>query len=343
MKKNKSLVSRSRGMSLIELMIALTLMLIVLYAVTSLYASTKMTVNTQAGVSRMAENTQSAIDLLSRSLRQAAFVGCPSVGETSAGKQRIVRDSLDVTGAMPLVKIEEQFMARLFTSGAPDTPGQAVANSPIIEMVHAASGGAHLAVQMTDRNTKVFPMLLTADPGFQNSAAAPTSLGMISHCGIAGGEVFEVTAPATNTGTGWSLTTRSPLRARYDTDSRIYAMQRVQYFIQSVPSPINAANTTNALFMRTAQANGTGWNPPIPIVQDVDTLDIFADLDTDVARDYAADVNQDFRTIGTADYHRIVAFQIRFRMNTGENVRGTDGQKITREFRPWVTIRARAT
>jgi type II secretory pathway pseudopilin PulG len=326
-------------MSLIELMIALALMLLVLYAVTNLYVSTKVATNTQAGVSRVAENAQSAIDLLSRSLRQAAFVGCPSVGETAAGKQRIVRDSLDLGNDYLTVKVEEQFMARVFLAGAAGTPTGAVADSPVIELMHASGGGAHLQSAMTTRDTSTTPMLVTADPGFR----AATSLGMISHCGIAGGETFVVNQAVTNTGAGWAVSTKKPLRTRYDTDARVYRLQRVQYFVRSVASPTNPANTTDVLYVRTAGSNGTTWGTPVPIVQDVDKLDIFADIDTDGARDYSSDINADFRTVDPAQFHRIVGFQIRMRLETNENVRGTDGKRLTREFRPWVTIRARAT
>jgi type II secretory pathway component PulJ len=339
LKITRSLKASSQGMSLIELMISSALMLIVLYAVTNIYVSTKVTINTQSGVSRMSENAQTSIDLLSRSLRQAAFVGCPSVGETSAGKQRIVRDSLDVTGALPAVQIEEQFMARVFLARSPGTPSQAVANSPVIELVHAATGGAHLRSTMTNRDTSATPMLLTSNPGFQNTP----SLGMISHCGIAGGETFVVSQPIVDSGAGWSVQTQSTLRTRYDTDARVYPVQRAQYFVQSVASPTNPSNTTDVLFLRTAEANGTTWGTPVPIVQDVNSLDIFADLDTDVARDYASDESIDFRSLSSTQFHRIVGFQIRLRMNTDETVRGTNGQRIIRDFRPWITIRARAT
>lgn len=56
-----------------EMMVAMVIMLVVLGAVVALYLSSSQTANFQAGVQRVQENGQFAIDMMSRSLRMAGY------------------------------------------------------------------------------------------------------------------------------------------------------------------------------------------------------------------------------------------------------------------------------
>ena len=70
----------SLGFTLIELLISITIMLLVLFAVTSVYVSSRQLSVTQSAVSTMNKDGQSAAELLSREFRQAQQVGCPAIG-----------------------------------------------------------------------------------------------------------------------------------------------------------------------------------------------------------------------------------------------------------------------
>ena len=64
------------GLSLIELMIAITLGLVLMTGVVQMFLSSKVIFSTQQGMSRIQETGRLAIEFLSRDVRMAAYYGC---------------------------------------------------------------------------------------------------------------------------------------------------------------------------------------------------------------------------------------------------------------------------
>lgn len=67
---------RQTGLSLIELMIAITLGLILMTGVVQVFVSSKTVFSTQQAMSRIQESGRLAIDFLARDIRMAGFYGC---------------------------------------------------------------------------------------------------------------------------------------------------------------------------------------------------------------------------------------------------------------------------
>ncbi|HHB11822.1 MAG TPA: prepilin-type cleavage/methylation domain-containing protein [Chromatiales bacterium] len=65
-----------RGISLVELMVAMVLGLVVVGGVVQIYVSNKQTYRVNAAVARIQENARFALDLLGRDLRAAGYWGC---------------------------------------------------------------------------------------------------------------------------------------------------------------------------------------------------------------------------------------------------------------------------
>ena len=74
---------RIKGLSLIELMIALTIGLIITLAVGQVYIGSRTTYRTQDALSRLQENARYAMDTISHDLRMAGQIGC-SVDSTKS-------------------------------------------------------------------------------------------------------------------------------------------------------------------------------------------------------------------------------------------------------------------
>tara|TARA_R110001599_G_scaffold132501_7_gene309338 strand:+ start:9754 stop:10776 length:1023 start_codon:yes stop_codon:yes gene_type:complete len=68
-------MKRARGLSLLELMIAMTLGLVVVLGVTTVFLGSKQGYRVQESTSRLQENARFAMDLLSREIRHADFWG----------------------------------------------------------------------------------------------------------------------------------------------------------------------------------------------------------------------------------------------------------------------------
>lgn len=68
--------SRNFGFTLVEFMVAITIGLIILAAVTNIFLTSRSTYNVQDRLARLQENGRFAMDFLARDLRMAAYYGC---------------------------------------------------------------------------------------------------------------------------------------------------------------------------------------------------------------------------------------------------------------------------
>lgn len=69
-------LASQRGFSLVELMVAVTIGLIILAAVSGIFVTSKSTYNTTDSLARLQENARFAVHYLSRDIRMAGFAGC---------------------------------------------------------------------------------------------------------------------------------------------------------------------------------------------------------------------------------------------------------------------------
>ena len=67
---------RARGFSLVELMVAITLGLIILAAVSAIFVNSKRSYSTQDRLARLQENARFAMQFITRDLRMAGYSGC---------------------------------------------------------------------------------------------------------------------------------------------------------------------------------------------------------------------------------------------------------------------------
>ncbi len=76
MRRHPILHASQRGFSLVELMVAVTIGLIILAAVSGIFVTSKSTYNTTDSLARLQENARFAVHYLSRDIRMAGFTGC---------------------------------------------------------------------------------------------------------------------------------------------------------------------------------------------------------------------------------------------------------------------------
>jgi type IV pilus assembly protein PilW len=73
-----NMAGRQRGLTIVEILVAVTLSLILLAGVSQLFISSKRTYEVQDGLSRLQENGRFAVDYLARHVRMAGYMGCLS-------------------------------------------------------------------------------------------------------------------------------------------------------------------------------------------------------------------------------------------------------------------------
>ena len=79
--EKKRTTHRQRGLSLVEIMVALAVGVVLLTGVIQIYASTKATYRMQDNLARLQENGRFALDFLTRDVRMAGYHGCTNFGE----------------------------------------------------------------------------------------------------------------------------------------------------------------------------------------------------------------------------------------------------------------------
>ena len=93
---------RQRGLTLIELMVAMTLALAIVGAVTYVYIQGKQGFSVQDNRSRLQENMRLAVSLISRDLEMGGYFGClKPIVDTNSG---VAISTLRITAAQPLMK-----------------------------------------------------------------------------------------------------------------------------------------------------------------------------------------------------------------------------------------------
>ena len=316
------------GITLVELMVALAISLIVLFAVTSIYVPTRQNTQLQAGVSRANETAQVVTEQIAREIRQTSHAGCPSVGPIT-----VSNDSLTAVTSVNQFSIAPGTVVRLLASTDSDAPSTAKTGTAVVNLVHAANGGVHLTAKAADRSSA---MSVTGDPGFNTSTISSSNsypIAIISTCSA--GEVFQVSNVLQNP---WRVVPLDSLRVPYSINARVSPATRTQFFIARYTRPTGERSSW-ALYRRTMRRDGMNWNSAEPIAHDIVSMDASVQLDTD--GDFQADSEAPFGTVFQPA--QVVGFLLRFTFETPEGVNGTAGSRVQRTMTSAISIRARVS
>lgn len=233
---------RTTGLSLVELMVAITIGLIILTALTRLYATSRSTYTLEEGLARVQENGRFAVDFLAQDIRMAGFSGCLGQGAPVSVRLNNPGDYLS--------KYSEPINGHTYTGSG----GSALTDwTPALP--GTVNGVTYFAADEVMPFTDVIVVRRSDEASFQvqppamgTTAAAlqiPTSSGLevndivvISDC--KGGDVFQITGPTNidssgtlnhNGGAGTPGNTDQTLSRPYGTDSTIMKLVTRIYYI----------------------------------------------------------------------------------------------------------------
>lgn len=97
MKSDSLVTQKMKGFSLVELMVAITIGLIILVAVSGIFITSKKSYNVQDRLARLQENARFAMQFLMKDLRMAGYYGCVSDFDSST-----LSNSLNSTASLPI-------------------------------------------------------------------------------------------------------------------------------------------------------------------------------------------------------------------------------------------------
>lgn len=244
------------GMTLIELLVAMTLALLLIGAMTALYADARRTYDTQIELARMQENARLAAEAIAREVRMAGHLGC------AAGV------AVTVSAASPPEAPTAALALRAYDDGAGWMPAGGVtrvAGSDVLRVIRAVPGRTVLA-SMAAADAA---LILAAN---NDSFAAKDRL-IVSDC-----ESADLFCASSVSGASVAHTTdcnsRAALSRAYAAGARVMAYRQAHYFVA-----LNPARRA-ALYVQTWSGDKLGsaqeW------VEGVEDMQVTLGLDNDL-------------------------------------------------------------
>jgi type IV pilus assembly protein PilW len=197
------------GLTLVEMMVAITVGLILLAGVIQIFASNKQTYRVQDATSRLQENGRFAVDMLRRDIRMAGFWGCNSNISTISSNLNSPANYVDIT----LGGISGTDGA----AGAPDTITLQGAYSSGLNVNSHSQAAASFATP-AGNDLKQFEIIVVSD-------CTKADISQISNATPGSGSVV------VNTGVGVPGNATKP--PQYPPGSTIYHVRKLTYSIQN--------------------------------------------------------------------------------------------------------------
>jgi len=309
---NKNNVSnrmlKQSGLSLVELMVAVTIGLVLLTGVLQIYLGSKQTYRMQDALSRLQENGRIAIEMLQRDIRPAGYMGCRKL-DSAVNPVAVAPIPAVISGSTAIVGNEG-----LATTWAPSLPAT---------ITTAAAKSDVLSVQRGDGCTASLKENMVA-------AANPVKVYSANTCNFQTGEVLlvsdcsnmdifrvnSINNPDASTRTmthavGTASNTQAELRNIYKTDAELMRFKNFSYFI--APD----SNNDPALWRldQTKALSAVAPENPQQVVSGI------ADMQIEYGEDTNADNTPDYyvKADSITDWSKVISVRISLLARTQED------------------------
>lgn len=251
------IVRGQTGFGLVELMIAMTIGLILLGGIGYLYIGSRGAYRTTDNLSRMQENARYALDMMSRDIRMAGYLGCGNLQST--------RVNTIANPPVPPMNLGNALIG--YSGGAGWTNPSTITRVPstdVISIMAAWNSGVNLTGNVTPQNANI--QIGSNPDGFQAGDVL-----VVTNCVNA--DVFRATSVSTSSGTIITLAHSSSNNSSnwvgsYGKDAFVLRVNQYSYFIGTNPAG-------NPALYRTG-LNGNAEE----LVENVQNLQIRYGLDT---------------------------------------------------------------
>lgn len=263
-------MKHARGLSLIELMIAVTISLILFAGVMLLMSSSKRAYNVQSDLARMQEGARFAIEFMSRDLRMSGYYGCIGIAPDNAPLAIMGNDNTGVNGS------DELFVSYLDTTRgafsithcAMDTDGDGIPNShPFDDIPDAGTTADNCEMDRTSADyPEASPLTAASDVFTGRGEITVNDRVVVSDCG--GNALHRVNNVADNGDSSVDITITPVLGKTYNNGGQSYGseLRRLlawRYFVAAndrggfslYREPFNFAQTTEDFMGAAANVN----------------------------------------------------------------------------------------
>ena len=324
-------LGRIAGLSIVEMMVALTIGLILLAALTRLFVTSRSTYTLEEGLARVQESGRFAMEFLAQDIRMAGYIGCASAMPTT------VQNNLKDPTAYGSNIAPGQYLRGHTYTGSGTTPSALTDWTPELPGVVTLTDGnsvtyfsagdvepyTDVLVVRRGSETSVHlggPMPITSadlDIDSNPGGLAKGDIVMISDC--SGADVFQITGPDSlengtgnmthNTGVAVSPGNSSQSFSKiYDTDAQIMKLTTRIYYIGRRS---NSTSNPPALFRREQAVTDTGKTTMTTqeLAEGVERMKFSYGEDTDTTSDNVPDIYRSSASV-VSDWSRITSVRM---------------------------------
>lgn len=329
---------KQKGITLIEIMVALALSIIILAGVMHIFLNNKQTYRVQEAFARIQENGRFAMQFLAKDLRMAGYIGCGGKINSPNNISDLVApkgtaDEVSAFSASGIEGFEYSGLPILLSDTVSLDTSKVVAGSDIVRIKRAASTGARLTGNMTADNANVQLDGTTALGLFQTddylfiSDCEKSDIFVANNVSSSAGKI---TIAHSN-----SVNIDNKLSKAYQDDAEVYKFVNHTYYIGT-----NTAGEP-ALFRRSLLNAGNLTEEEL--VDGIEDLQLLYGEDTDT--DSAPNIYVDASSV--TDWNNIVAVRIELQVrsiedNLARNVTAYGDRKLRRSFTTSIALRNRA-
>lgn len=343
-----------RGMTLIEIMIALLIGAFLLGGVVQIFISSKQTNRMQEGLSRLQENGRFAVSFISKDTRRAGFQGCPSLRN-----DKVISNV--IAGVPVIPALTQNTLISGVNNVVPNWDANAcgagdgcIEGTDAISVTYGESCSGNLNAAMANVNADI--QILATNTCSVNATWAL----LISNCTT--GDIFRATSDASNANT----TIQHPaLNTAYGMDAELFIYRGYTYFIRESTSGAPERSLWQLDNTQAASASN-----PVELVEGIENMQVLYGIDIDDDDDgntatsapdgpanyyVSADNIPDIDVNGTPDWFRVISVRISILATTldddlsaqpvpytynGVTITPTD-RKIRRVFNTTIVLRNR--
>lgn len=328
----KNSFRHQQGLTIIELMIAITLSLILLAGVLQIFMSNQQSYRMQEASARVQEGGRFAAHFLTGDVRMAGYMGCGSTINQPVNMADLNGDGVpDEVGDFSGNGLQGyEYSAGIsvpLSNTLTLTAGDIIDGTDVISIKRAAGTGVRLAGNLgtVNANIQLDPAtaagLFQADDVLFISDCEYADIFVANNVSSGGGFITIAHSNAVNIGNFLSTT--------YNTDAEVMRMINVTFFVapgeSGEPALFRYSMGNNGVF--TAQE----------LVEGVEDMQIIYGEDTDGDRNANVYVTAD----GVADWTQVVSVRIDLTVRSAEQVTNIDDNRLRRDFSTTITIRNR--
>lgn len=346
MQDRRTRSSRQKGLSLVELLVALALGAFITVGIIQMFTANRETYQVSVGQARLQENARFAMEFLARPIRMAGFAGCFSdntdvlnVLNPVGGKTPYEYDlsqgiqGYDATSATTWSPALSDLPADIDTAAI-------AGGTDVITIKSVDTSGVRLASDMPSSSA----VIKTTEPSDLSNYADGAVL-MISDCEKAA--IFQITNTTSSAGDtilsivhndgsagvspGNSQKELTRDGSAYRSDASVYAVQTQVFYVAPGSGTNNRGDTPLSLWRKFA------GNAPTEMVEGVENLQLLYGVDTD-----DDGVPNRYRTIqNIPDTTQIVTVRVAITANSVDAVTDSGDGLLRRTFTKTIAIRNR--